>query len=113
MLMTFIFDIFDTSNLLMMIIYLNDFFPLLVLFFKIALFGGLICFSSGRIAKEVLDISANTVGIVAGSTIIYKDVTGNSSSSTNENNEDKDKEKKDKNKKNNTNETNNETNTKS
>ena len=109
--MTFTYDIFDISNLLMIIIYLNDFYPLLVLFFKIVLFGGLICFSSGRIEKKVLDIKTKTVGIFAGSTIIYKNVTFNSSSSKNENNEDKDK--KDKNKKNNTNENNNETNTKS
>lgn len=33
---------------------------------------GFIYFSKGRIAKEILDVTAKTVGIVAGSTIIYK-----------------------------------------
>jgi hypothetical protein len=49
MLITFTIKNFDIINLLIMIIYLNDFYSLLVLFFLIVLFRGLISCSSGKV----------------------------------------------------------------
>jgi hypothetical protein len=73
----------------------------------IVFFGGFICFASSKVIKEVLDVTYKTVGIVAGSTIIYKNVKGGGSYSTNDDNEDKDK--KDKNTENKTDNSSNET----
>jgi len=86
MLMTFTFDILD---IFAGIIYSIDLYSVLVLSI---LFGGFIHFSSGKIAKEILDVTAKTVGIIAGSTIIYKNTVSSSTDDT-----DKDKDKKDKN----------------
>jgi|SRR5579859_1212298 len=66
------------------------------LWLEVSLLGGLIVLASasGKIAKEVLDATAKTVGIIAGSTIIYKNLKGNGNDSSTSSENDKDKDDK-------------------
>ena len=95
--MTINLNIFDVADLFGIT---NNFSSWLVLSCEIVLLLGLIYFSSGRIAKEILDVAAKTVGTIAGSTIIYKNTVGGSSSDKDDKKDKKDK--KDDNKKNET-----------
>lgn len=107
MLIYFPFDIVDFNSLFSIILDIN------LWCCEIVLLGSLIYFSSSKIAKEILDVTAKTVGIIAGSTIIYRNVKGSGSSSTNDDKDKKDNDDKDKkDKENKTDDSNNETNTK-
>src|SRR5579859_4704074 len=88
----------------------NILFEAFIFFSQMVIFGigFTILYSKGRIAREILDIKAKTVGILAGTTIIYKNTrgtggsggSGDSGDSGTDPDENKDKDKNNENDKN-------------